>query len=517
LLPVARNPYHNGKAKGLAMRTKKGVVLTILLLGLSGCGRWCASAGMDPMPAAQPHRVIVCTDIGGTDPDDFQSMVHLLVYADCFDMEGLISSPYGLGRKGHILQVIDLYERDYGHLRTYSGRYPAPDALRAIAKQGAVAGTGFEGFGSPTEGSDWIVRCARRDDPRPLWVLVWGGIEDLAQALHDAPDILPKLRVYFIGGPNKKWSVDAYQYLVTHHSRLWIIEANATYRGWFVGGNQQGEWGNKAFVATRIAGHGALGDFFATQLGGTLKMGDSPSVGYLLHGTPEDPSHASWGGRFVRAWERPHVVFRRLTGEEDRVEQFGVFELALPLGGETPERPEASLLIENQLLAGSVDAAGVMHFRFSPKDAKTYSYTIRSNVPALDRKAGTFTSLRPTPDAAQRPSPRLPNWWTDDPSPEVAEGPHIGARTVSRWREDFLRDFAAHMERCKAPATAGTTPHAGRAKTSTNHQNLKLETARGRVWDFSHSRFGFLSDLGLRASDLPPLRDIGPVVSFCLR
>ncbi len=31
----------------------------------------------------QRYRVIVSTDIGGTDPDDFQSMVHLLVYADC--------------------------------------------------------------------------------------------------------------------------------------------------------------------------------------------------------------------------------------------------------------------------------------------------------------------------------------------------------------------------------------------------------------------------------------------------
>jgi hypothetical protein len=43
--------------------------------------------------------VIVSTDIGGTDPDDFQSMVHLLVYADTFDIEGLLSSPYGPGRK----------------------------------------------------------------------------------------------------------------------------------------------------------------------------------------------------------------------------------------------------------------------------------------------------------------------------------------------------------------------------------------------------------------------------------
>ena len=30
-------------------------------------------------------------------------------------------------------------------------------------------------------------------------MLVWGGIEDLAQALHDAPDIEGRLRVYFVG------------------------------------------------------------------------------------------------------------------------------------------------------------------------------------------------------------------------------------------------------------------------------------------------------------------------------
>lgn len=432
------------------MKMKKVAVLLIVLLGLSGGVGWCQAQEAGTASAEPRHRVIVSTDIGGTDPDDFQSMVHLLVYADCFDIEGLISSPYGPGRKEHILQVIGLYERDYGNLRTYSDRYPAPDALRAIAKQGSIEGAGWEGFGLPTEGSDWIVRCVRRDDPRPLWVLVWGGIDDLAQALHDAPDILPKLRVYFIGGPNKKWSVDAYQYVATHHPTLWIIEANATYRGWFVGGNQQGEWGNKAFVATHVAGHGALGDFFATLLGGTIKMGDSPSVGYLLQGTPEDPSQPSWGGQFVRAWERPHVVFDRLTSAGDQIEQFGIFELALPLGQDAPEHPQASLLIENQSSTGSVDSDGAMHFRFSPKDAKTYSYTIRSNVAALDGKAGSLTSVRPAPGAAQRPSPRLPNWWTDDPSPEAAEGPHIGARTVSRWRGDFLRDFAERMDRCKS-------------------------------------------------------------------
>src|SRR5690348_15406704 len=67
-------------------------------------------------------RVIVSSDIGGTDPDDFQSMVHFLVYADMFDVEGIISSPYGPGRRQHILQVIDRYEADYPNLKTYSDR-----------------------------------------------------------------------------------------------------------------------------------------------------------------------------------------------------------------------------------------------------------------------------------------------------------------------------------------------------------------------------------------------------------
>jgi len=403
--------------------------------------------------AGQRYRVLVSTDIGGTDADDFQSMVHLLVYADAFDIEGLVSSPYGPGRKVDILKVIDCYAKDYANLKTYSGTYPTPDALRAMTKQGETAMAPYAGVRRSTEGSEWIVQCARRDnDPRPLHVLIWGGIEDLAQALHDAPDILSKLRVYWIGGPNKKWSPDAYQYIADHHPELWIIEANATYRGWFVGGNQSGQWSNSGFVARHVAGKGALGDFFNTQLGGTIKMGDTPSVGWLLLGHPADPTHPGWGGQFVRAWERPHVVFHRLTTVADRIEQFSVFELILAVGVRTPAKLEATMQIENQSLAGHFGEQGSVHFRFSPKQAKTYSYSIRSNVPALDGKAGGLTSFLPPP-AARRPSPRLPNWWTDDPSPDVAEGPHIGAKTVSRWREDFLRDFAARMLRCKSPAS----------------------------------------------------------------
>ena len=251
---------------GAMNRLKRCKPAVLALIGLAAIGAW-AGTDLSKEPgttatthsgalAGHRHRVLVSTDIGGTDPDDFQSLVHLLVYADCFDLEGLVSSPYGPGRKEHILEVIDCYASDYVNLRTYSDRYPTPDALRALTKQGETERAPYAGVRRATEGSEWIVTCARRDDPRPLHVLVWGGIEDLAQALHDAPDILPRLRVYWIGGPNKKWSPDAYQYMVTHHPMLSIIEANATYRGWFTGGNQNGPWNNREFVTRHIAGQG---------------------------------------------------------------------------------------------------------------------------------------------------------------------------------------------------------------------------------------------------------------------
>ncbi|UCC99171.1 MAG: DUF1593 domain-containing protein [Phycisphaerales bacterium] len=400
--------------------------------------------------AGHRYRVIVSTDIGGTDPDDFQSMVHFLVYADCFDIEGLISSPFDMGRKEDILRVIDCYEKDYANLKTYSDRYPTPDALRAMTKQGETERAPYAGVRSPTEGSRWIVECARRDDPRPLYVLVWGLIEDLAQALHDAPDILPKLRVYWIGGPNKKWSPDAYQYIADHHPELWIIESNATYRGWFTGGNQSDQWGNREFVRQHISGKGALGDFFVSKKA-DIKMGDTPSVGWLLKGTPDDPSQPGWGGRFVRAWERPYSRFKRMTAKKDRMEVFGILELVLPIGNDISEQPEAVLTVENQKLPGHISGDGTVRFRFCPKAAKSYGFKVRSNVPELDGKTGGITAFTPPPDVARRPSAKHPNWWTDDPSKAVAEEEHIGAKTVSRWREEFLGDFATRMDRCKSP------------------------------------------------------------------
>jgi hypothetical protein len=425
------------------------ILCAICLFFVTSCSnKSIRSASTGNNAAGKLNRVIISTDIGGTDPDDFQSMVHLFLYADTLEIEGLISSPFGPGRKEHIFQVIDLYEKDYPCLKTHSEKYPTPDYLRSITKQGAIDVAGYNGFDKPTEGSEWIIQCARKEDSRPLYVLVWGGLEDLAQALHDAPDIMPKLRVYYIGGPNKKWTPDAYQYIANHFPELWIIESNATYRGWFTGGNQKGEWSNEGFPAKHI-NEGALGSFFMTQLGGSIKMGDTPSLAWLLNSpNPEDPTLPSWGGQYVKAWERPYYLFEKLPSKSDSIQEFSILEIELPLKGNLPEKPEAVLRVENQALPGYFLGDGKVRFRFSPKSAKTFDFKIESNIGDLNGKTGRITAYVPPVELANHPSSKYPNWWTDNPSPEYAEGDHIGAKTVSQWREEFLKDFAKRMERC---------------------------------------------------------------------
>ena len=191
--------------------------------------------------------------------------------------------------------------------------------------------------------------------------------------------------------------------------------------------------------------------FFCTQLNGVIKMGDTPSVVRLLHGTPEDPSEPSWGGSYVRAWERPHKIFNRITNEKDSLEEFGVLELRLCVDLKMNNEPSAFLQVENQMLKGLAKTNGTIVFLFSPKAAKTYDYTIQSNLKEIDGKNGSITSYRPPASNILYPAPDLPNWWTDDPSENIAEGLFIGAKTISRWRVDFLKDFATRFLRCKEP------------------------------------------------------------------
>ena len=104
---------------------------------------------MAQKPVPQKPRLLISTDIGGTDPDDNQSMAHLLMYNNLFKLEGLVSSPsYGDGNKAEILRMIGLYEKDLPKLRQHVKDYASPDELRAITKQGQHGEAPFKGIRS---------------------------------------------------------------------------------------------------------------------------------------------------------------------------------------------------------------------------------------------------------------------------------------------------------------------------------------------------------------------------------
>ncbi len=254
----------------------------------------------------QRHRVVISSDIGGSDPDDYQSMIHYLLYSDLFDTEGIISSPPHEGRVKHILEVIDCYEKDYPKLSSYSAAYPAPEYLRSISVQGAKKP---QKNNVPdkniSEGAQHLIDCAMKNDSRPLYVLVWGSITDIAQALAARPEIKNKIRVYFIGSWNTRQDSLARNYVYNQHPDLWWIENNTTFRGMYMGGFQQDQYSNLYFVENHVKEHGALGELFY-QKKKDIKMGDTPSMLYLLTGNPADPQDESWGGSFIQTGHGKH-------------------------------------------------------------------------------------------------------------------------------------------------------------------------------------------------------------------
>ena len=139
-------------------------------------------------------------------------------------------------------------------------------------------------------------------------------------------------------------------------------------------------------------------------------------------------------------------MFTGLTTAADTAEAFGVVEFALPVPSGMTRGQSARMVFDGRIPAVGENDGRVLRFRFSPRDARVWPYVIRSDFSGLDGQSGQFTAVPPPASRTRRPSSRHPNWWIDDPDPAVAEGIHPGAKHVNRWREAFLRDFAARLE-----------------------------------------------------------------------
>ena len=197
------------------------------------------------------YRVHVSTDLGG-DPDDIQSLYRLVHYSDILCVEG-ISSCTGPGSDPQASRIMDWIRRiDVDHLRDrgYTELLPEADLL-AVTTQGPTEPRA-PADGQTTPGSTQLVDRALASDDRPLWVLVWGSMTGVAQALHDEPAIADRVRIYSIGSSNtvhdpaaRDWVAD---FMAERRPDLWWIEngrlpkwSGETFRGVYLGGVHRGE------------------------------------------------------------------------------------------------------------------------------------------------------------------------------------------------------------------------------------------------------------------------------------
>ncbi|MCR4810371.1 MAG: DUF1593 domain-containing protein [Prevotella sp.] len=297
-----------------------------------------STATMSAQDAALKPRLVVCTDIAPADlePDDMESMVHLLVYADMFEIEALITSvgwncdPYPKEWAQYLQRVIDAYGKDVTNLmrrsaqtyflpleeengRQQIGYWPSAEYIRSRAVMGSERG-GIKviGEGNDSPGSELLIRLADEDDPRPIYVAAWGGANTLAQAIwrvkqtrtpEEVKRFVRKFRLYTITDQDMDY---AHRMDRARSSHQWLRQEfkDDLQFIWDEGTwQEQCELGKKHWTLHQqnIQTKGALGKEYPDYKWGV--EGDTPSFLYVLPNglnDPEDPSQAGWAGYHQR-------------------------------------------------------------------------------------------------------------------------------------------------------------------------------------------------------------------------
>ena len=309
----------------------KILVSLICMLAVSTVGLAKGENGLKP-------RLVVCTDIAPADvePDDMESMVRLMAYADCFEVEALITSvgwncdPYPKEWSDYLFRVIEAYRKDVPNLMKRSnqqgflpieqesgqqqiGYWPSADYLKSRAVMGSERG-GIKviGEGNDSPGSELLIRLADENDSRPIYVAAWGGANTLAQAIwrvkqtrstEELKRFVRKFRIYTITDQDMQYNMRMDR---AYSSHMWL-------RREFKDDLQfiwdEGTWQEQCELGKRhwqqhkenIQGKGALGKEYPTYKWGV--EGDTPSFLYVMPNglnDPEDPHQAGWAGYHER-------------------------------------------------------------------------------------------------------------------------------------------------------------------------------------------------------------------------
>ncbi len=271
-------------------------------------------------------RVFVLTDIEN-EPDDAQSLVRFMTYANHWDIEGIVATTSCWQRDQtaawRIHDIIDAYGKVRDNLEVHEKGYPSYEYMKSIVKSG-VPRFGMEGVGEgqDSDGSEWLIQAIIEQDSRPLYIQAWGGANVLAQALwkmertlpaSQLDEVLKKIRVYTISDQDDSgsWIRNHFPqifYVVSpgyeengggqYHHATWVGISGDKFHGRFTGPDfsmVDNPWLDEHIRQN----HGPLGaEHPHTDY---LMEGDTPSfLGLINNGlsSPEHPDYGGWGGRY---------------------------------------------------------------------------------------------------------------------------------------------------------------------------------------------------------------------------
>ena len=273
-------------------------------------------------------RVIITSD---GEIDDECSMVRCLLYANEWDIEGIVTSSSQYHWQGHrwagddwIDPYLDAYAKIYPNLLKHDKAYPTPAYLRERTALGNVKVEGE--MDEVTAGSQLIVKVLMDEsDDRPIWLQAWGGPNTIARAMKTIEEKHPdkmaevagKIRFFFI------WEQDStYQaYIRPHWGKYKIptiisdqFEAIA-YRWKNCQPEEMHLYFAGAWMKENILeNHGPLCSLYKAHKGGDegfddgdfRSEGDSPAfLHQIMTGLRnlESPDWGGWGGRYIRVRE----------------------------------------------------------------------------------------------------------------------------------------------------------------------------------------------------------------------
>lgn len=299
-------------------------------------------------------RAIIISDIGN-EPDDQMSLVRLLLYSKEIEIEGLIAATSTWQKNVTHPETMHKLVAAYGEVRKnlmlHAQGWPEAADLDARITSGQPGyGLASTGAGKSSAGSAAIVAAVTRavvanDDPRPLWICLWGGANTLAQALIDlratrpaaeVEKLVAKLRVDSISdqddaGPWIRREFPSLFYIVQpstpsggeYYYATWTgISGDAYYRN---GCGATMETVTNEWLEQNIR-KGPLGKLYPKFL--FIMEGDTPSfLGLIDNGLAawQRPDFGGWGGRYVyrqpygethSIWTQGGDMFSRVTSQD---------------------------------------------------------------------------------------------------------------------------------------------------------------------------------------------------------